>query len=229
MAKYTKEIIGGSAIVIASIIATLSTCNSCKNAKAEPTQSVKVDSGSVVVAGKNIIQQGGKNVIAGGNATVYYGDTNKGKQVKSGETYITKSVNQKGGLTVGKIELYNLTVIAPDKYKDSLSSPDNYKFHVDSIHKIISVQPKYGSWTQTFLGIAKSEKPKVQPHFMNSIRDIRSMKTDSILFQGDSLYFITTNADPASKEISYSVHYVTLPQYLVFGNFPYPLYKATLR
>jgi len=226
MSKLWKEIIKG---VFAVIVVAVGGYFALRKAKAEPTLSVKVDSGSAVVVGKDVNQNGNQNIVAGRDVKVSYGDTNKTKAGRAGDTYNVKSDHQTGGITAGKVELYNVTVVTPGENKDSLSSPNNYQFQVDSVHKIISVHPKYGSWTKTFIGIPKSEKSEVQPHFMNSIREIRSMKTDSILFQGDSLYFIASNADPASEDISYSLHYVSLPHYLVFGNYPKPLYKAVLR
>jgi hypothetical protein len=229
MRKNSKEIIGGLFLLLTAIITGLFTCHSEKTPKSEPTQKVRFDSGSAVTAGGAINQKGEKNVIVGGNATINYGDSTKHKAIKSGDTYIVKSDHQSGGIIAGKFELYNVTLVVPGENDDALKMENNFQYKIDSVRKIITVQPKTGEWEKTFLGIPNEDKISVSPHFMNEARNIPSMKFNVIFFQGDSLYTMISDASPASKDLSYSFHFNMLPKYFVFGNYPAPLYKAMFR
>jgi hypothetical protein len=127
------------------------------------------------------------------------------------------------------MEFFNVTLVVPENKNTAPALPDNYVISVDTVSHIIQVQPRSGVWLNTFIGIPQNELSSVQPHFQNSSRTIHGMKIDSTKILADNIFYMTTSVDPSTKDLSYMLHYKSFPSYLIFGNYPGPLYKATIR
>lgn len=105
----------------------------------------------------------------------------------------------------------------------------NYKCSIDTVNKLIDIQPKAGSWAAPFFGFALAEKDDVKPHMAVSNKASINVSTASYIIADKEILGLKGNLTATTNILSYSVHYISLPTYIIFGNYPSPLYKTVLK
>jgi hypothetical protein len=225
--------IGFAGLIIAALISGFFILRSNPDSKQINNVSQKVDSGTSNFAARDLNQAGHDVYTAGHDLKItnYNGDTSKRKREKSGgDTYNVTSNNQKGGLTVGKLIINkNVTLVVKGDSSDSGIVPNNFQVEIDTLTQIITMQPKIGSWTTPFIGIPASEEEFIEPHFSSKNKVINAKKFKAYYSKIDTLAAMTTGGSPSTKDFFYSLHYVNLPSYVIFGNYPGPLYRINLK
>lgn len=223
--KIRSAWIGFAGVVLAAVIAVIFT-----RPETKPNSVFqKADSGNNNNAGRNNISAGHDVAV---NNTYNYVEPSKTKsKVKSaaGDTYNVTSNNQKGGITAAKVIVFNhAQIILSENGANNAEIESNYVCTLDpSLHRIF-LHPKQGSWDTVFIGLPKTEKDQVDPHFGSKSGTITGARPGTYNVKSDSLFGMTTAGTPADGRFYYFLHYDSLPSYIIFGNNSGPLYKIDL-
>ncbi len=147
---------------------------------------------------------------------------------KPKENYNVTSHNQSGGVTAGKVEIHNPTIIGEVEI-DNSKIPDNYLIAHDTQNKIIGFRPKIGKWKKPLLAYPLEEKDKVNGRFVSQLGMMYQRMEGYTNEAPQLLFFVAAGGPPSDKDNPYSLHYDILPSYIVIGDDGVATWKIELK
>ncbi|HET6254718.1 MAG TPA: hypothetical protein VFE32_11620 [Puia sp.] len=198
-----KALIGAVALIIVGLITYMGVRYSTDHAHASPSVSQTSTKGS------NVAVTGDSNNVVAGN---------------SGPTVV--SFGQTGGVTA--LNYYKITQITQVIASHPASTPDHTSgpaYQIDTAKKTITFHPKSGTWGNPFVAVPKKELGPVPPHLSVEGQSSLAVSESTIIFEGDTLQELSSTI-AASPQSQYTLRYINLPSYFLFGDRSGPTYKA---